>query len=102
MEAELVPPTKEEAYELFDEFNDKKNGKIEDCLEKEEYEKFSARVFEMLNSTIQSWWYKFALNKSYKIQYHEKTFKFEHLIDAYFRLFLNDFHLSSISFKIYG
>ena len=31
MEAELVPPTKEEAYELFDEFNDK-NGKIEGCL----------------------------------------------------------------------
>lgn len=32
MEAELVPPTKEEAYELFDEFNDKKNGKMESFL----------------------------------------------------------------------
>lgn len=27
MESELVPPTKEEAYELFDEFNDLDNGK---------------------------------------------------------------------------
>jgi len=31
----LVPPTKEEAYELFDEFKDKKNGKMEEYLEKE-------------------------------------------------------------------
>jgi NTP pyrophosphatase (non-canonical NTP hydrolase) len=37
MEAELVPPTKEEAYELFDEFNDKKGGRLEENLEKEEF-----------------------------------------------------------------
>jgi hypothetical protein len=40
-----VPPSKEEAYELFDEFNDKKNGKMEEYLEKEEFEKFCSRVF---------------------------------------------------------
>jgi len=34
MEAELVLPTKEEAYQLFDEFN---NGKVEAYLEKEEF-----------------------------------------------------------------
>lgn len=54
MEAELVPPTREEAYQLFDEFNDLKNGKIEDYLEKEEFERFCSRVFDMLNSTIQT------------------------------------------------
>lgn len=37
LEAELVPPTKEEAYELFDEFNDRKVGKMEEYLEKEEF-----------------------------------------------------------------
>lgn len=52
MEAELTPPTREEAYQLFDEFNDKRMGKLEEALEKEEFEKFVRRMFEMLKATI--------------------------------------------------
>lgn len=53
MEAELVPPSKEEAYELFDEFNDLENGKEKTYIEKDEFERFASRIIEMLEATIE-------------------------------------------------
>lgn len=51
-EAGIDPPTKEEAHELFDEFNDKNS--TDNLLTKDEFNNFIEKVLEMLNASVQA------------------------------------------------
>ena len=51
MEAEITPPTKEEKYQIYSEFNPNNDP----IISKEEYDTFVDRIFKMLGATQNLW-----------------------------------------------